>query len=122
LVPEENILGMMYGQAEELFALLRAVPEKEAGVRHAPYTWSVREVVGHMMDAERVFAYRALRFARGDATPLPGFEENEYVRAAEFDRYPLIELVAEFEAIRRTTFWLFRHLTEEAWGRTGVAN
>src|SRR5262249_46525225 len=97
LVPEDDVLAALQAQLDDVLALLRAAPEAEGPARHPPYTWSVKEVVGHMTDTERVFGYRALRFARGDATPLPGFDENAYARAADSDRRPLAALVAEFE-------------------------
>ena len=122
LVPDTDVLAAMRSQLEQTLALLRDVPEAEANKRHPPYTWSVKEVVGHLTDSERVFGYRALRFARGDATPLPGFDENAYARMAEFDRCSLSGLVAEFEAVRRSHLSLFRHLPEAAWERRGVAN
>jgi hypothetical protein len=78
--------------------------------------------VGHLIDSERIFTGRALRFARNDATPIPGFEQDDYVRNATFDAYPLSELAAEFEAVRKCTLFLFRHMDEEAWIRRGVAN
>jgi len=82
----------------------------------------VNEMLGHVIDSERIFAARAFRFARSDATPLPGFEQDDYVRNASFDSYPLHELAAELESVRRSTIFLFRHLSEEAWMRAGVAN
>src|SRR5205807_115721 len=81
-----------------------------------------KEVLGHLIDSERIFGERALRFARGDAAELPGFEENDYVRQARFDDVPLAELVAEFEHLRRSHLWFFRHLHADAWGRSGIAN
>jgi hypothetical protein len=122
LVPEDDIVPAMEKELEQTLTLLRGVPEKEALVHHAPYTWSIKEVVGHVADTERIFGYRALRIARGDTTPLPGFDENVYARAAAFDRCPLRELIAEFEVVRRSHLWLFRHLPDEAWTRKGVAN
>jgi hypothetical protein len=122
LVPEDDILAALEEQSEQMFGLLRAVPEAQGGVRHPPYTWSIREVVGHLTDSERIFACRALRFARGDATPLPGFDENAYARVAAFDRLPLADLVSELETARHSHLWLFRNLPAEAWLRTGVAN
>ncbi|HEV3448117.1 MAG TPA: DinB family protein [Gemmataceae bacterium] len=122
LVPEDDIVPAMEKELEQTLTLLRSVPEKEALVHHAPYTWSIKEVVGHLTDTERIFGYRALRIARGDTTPLPGFDENAYAQAAAFDRCPLPELIAEFEAVRRSHLWLFRHLPNEAWTRKGVAN
>src|SRR5687768_3417258 len=88
LVPEEDVLGAMESQLGEVLSLLCKVPEAEAIVLHPPYTWTIKQVLGHLIDGERIFAYRALRFARGDATELPGFEENDYAREGEFDRLP----------------------------------
>jgi hypothetical protein len=122
LVPETDVVAALAAQLDEVFPFLRAVPEAQGNVRHAPYTWSVKEVVGHLTDCERVFGYRALRFARGDATPLPGFDENAYAPAAESDRVPLADLVAEFEALRRSHVWMFRNLPDAAWPRAGEAN
>jgi hypothetical protein len=122
LVPEDDILAVLESQGQEMIALLRPVPEEQGGVRHPPYTWSIKEVVGHLTDSERIFAARALRFARGDAAPLPGFDEEVYARVAAFDRLPLAALVSELEAARRSHVWLFRNLPAEAWRRTGVAN
>jgi hypothetical protein len=122
LVPEDDILAALEGQLGETLAVLRAAPEGQGNVRHPPYTWTVKEVVGHMADTERVMGYRALRFARGDATPLPGFDEQVYVPAGGFDRIPLRDLTAEFEAVRRSHLHLFRHLPQAAWARSGKAN
>jgi hypothetical protein len=122
LVPEEDVLAALEGELAATLALLRSIPEAQAAVRHPPYTWTIKEVVGHLTDTERVFGYRALRIARGDATPRAGFDENAYARAADCDRHPLSELAAEFEAVRRSHVWLFRHLPGDAWTRRGVAN
>ncbi len=122
LVPDGDILATLDRQLAEVNGLLRGVSEAVGNTRHPPYTWSVKEVVGHLIDSERVFGYRALRFARGDTTPLPGFDENAYARAAHFDSYPLAELLDEFELLRRSHLHLFRHLDAEAWDRRGVAN
>jgi hypothetical protein len=112
----------MTEQLDEFVPFLRAIPESQGDVCHAPYTWTVKQVVGHLIDAERIFAYRALRFARGDATPLPAFEENDYAKAVPYERLALPDLVSEFEAVRRSTLWLFRNLPEESWTRVGIAN
>jgi hypothetical protein len=122
LVPETDIVNALDTQMDETLAVLRTVSEATSVVRHPPYTWSVKEVIGHLTDCERIFGYRALRFARGDTTSLPGFEENDYARTGEFDRVPLRELAAEFEAVRRSTIALFKHLPETAWSRGGQAN
>jgi hypothetical protein len=122
LVPEEEIVPALEAQLEDMLSLLRGVPEEQASVRHAPYTWSIKQVVGHVTDAERIFAGRALRFARSDPSPLPGFDENAYARVAGFDRLPLGDVVSELEAVRRANLWLFRHLPDAAWSRSGEAN
>jgi hypothetical protein len=122
LVGEYDIVPALERQREEMFAFLRAIPEAQGNVRHPPYTWSIKEVVGHLTDSERVFGYRALRFARADSTPLPGFDENAYSLAAQFDRVSLAGLVSEFEALRLSHLWLFRNLPDAAWPRTGDAN
>jgi hypothetical protein len=122
LVEGDDALAAMRAQEADLVAFLRAVPEAVGDVRHAPYTWSVKEVVGHITDAERIFSCRALRFGRADATPLPGFDENGYVRGGEFDRCALQDLVAGFEAARRSSVMLFQTLPDAAWLRVGEAN
>jgi hypothetical protein len=122
VLDEDDIITTHEQQLAEVLALLGPVAEDVGNVRHAPYTWSVNEVIGHMIDCERIFGYRAMRIARGDAAPLPGFDENAYVRAAESDRCRLCDLVAEFEAVRRSHLWLLRHLPETAWTRSGEAN
>jgi len=103
-------------------ALLEAMPEQSARYRYAPGKWSVKEIVGHMADSERVLAYRALRFARGDTTPLPGFDENHYVAAAGFDDRALDDLLAEWASVRDATRTLAESLNAESLQRVGTAN
>ena len=122
LVPEDDVLQAMKSQTEELFPFLRGITEEVACLRHPPYTWSVKEVIGHLLDAERIFAYRALRFARNDATPLASFDENAYMQAAEFDRYAFRDLVEEFDALRRSNQLFFNNLPATAWSRIGIAS
>ena len=122
LVPDGDVVTVLERQLDGLLALLRPVSEKVGNTRHAPYTWSVKEVVGHVTDAERVFGYRALCVARGDQTPLPGFDENAYVPLARFDACRLSDLVSQFEHLRRSHLLLFRSLPADAWARRGVAN
>jgi DinB superfamily len=122
LLPAGDILGVLEEQTEQLTAFFRRIPEAEAARRHPPYTWSVKEVVGHVTDAERVFGYRALCIARQDQTPLPGFDENAYVKNAGFDAYRLSDLAAEFEFLRRSHLCFFRGLPGAAWQYRGVAN
>jgi hypothetical protein len=122
LVPEDAVLPALAAQLDEMLTFLRSVPEASAVVCHPPYTWTVKDVVGHITDGERVFGYRALRFGRGDTTPLAGFDENLFAGAAESNRLPLADVVNEFEAARRSNVYLFRNLPEAAWTRFGEAN
>jgi hypothetical protein len=115
-------LEMLASQLESVPDLLATVPESRAGYRYAPEKWSIKEVLGHLCDGERVFAYRMMRIARGDATPLPGFDEGEFVRAGDFDARPLADIVAEWTAARRATLMLARGLGDNVWGRMGDAN
>jgi uncharacterized damage-inducible protein DinB len=122
LVPDGDILASLRQQMNETLALLRSIPESQAAHRYAPGKWSIKELLGHLMDTERIFAYRALRFARGDRTRLPGFDQDDYIRNASFEDYPLNDLAAEFEHVRQASIFLFQHLNEEDWGRSGAAN
>src|ERR1051325_378197 len=121
-VPEGGIVETLRRQSADTLALLRSLTEEQAASRYAEGKWSVKELVGHICDGERVFAYRALRFARGDETPLPGFEQDDYVRNGGFDKRSLIDLASEYEYVRRSTIALFASLDEEAWERLGTSN
>ena len=121
-VPDEAIGARLAAQIDELGALLRPLDDSAALARYAEGKWSIKEVVGHLIDAERIFAYRLLRIGRGDATPLPGFDENAYVPAGEFDQRSLADLRAEFQAVRLGTQALVESLPAEAWGRRGEAS
>src|SRR4051812_925696 len=103
LVGDGDIVTILESQIKDTVASLRAIPDARGTYRYAEGKWSVNEVLGHLIDGERIFSNRALRFARADRTPLPGFEQDDYVPAAEFDKYPLSELVSEFECVRRDT-------------------
>ena len=102
--------------------LLAATSPEKAEFRYAEGKWSVKEVVGHLSDAERVFAYRALRIGRADTTDLPGFDENAYVPAGRFGARTLADLVAEFASVRAASLTLFRSFDAEAIARRGTAN
>lgn len=121
-VPQGDIIAQLAKQADETAALLAGVSAEKAEYRYAPGKWSIKEVVGHLADAERVFAYRALRFARGDTYPLHSFDENAYVPAGEFGRRSLPELAEELRAVRGATIALLRGLPEETMTRSGVAS
>jgi DinB family protein len=122
LVSEGDILAILEKQALALAALLSQRHEADGDLRYAPAKWSVREVLGHVIDTERVFAYRALRIARNDRTPIEGFEQDDYVKYGPFGQCSLAGLVEEFTSVRMATVSLFRELDEAAWVRRGVAN
>lgn len=122
LVPAGDILEILSLQREELAKLVGPLNDAQALVHHPPYTWSIKQVVGHLTDCERIFGYRAMRLARHDSTPLASFDENAYMALADFDRCPLGELLAEFELLRRSHLKLFRHLTPQAWLYCGTVN
>jgi hypothetical protein len=122
LVPGDNIVTTLSSQIEETLALLRVLSESQGELRYAPGKWSIKEVIGHLIDAERIFTYRALRMARSDQTPLPGFDENFYVETGNFGDRRIAELADEFHALRKSSVYFFRHLGEEAWARRGVAS
>jgi hypothetical protein len=122
LVPAGDVVETLERQGAETLALLRGLSEEQAASRYEPGKWSVKEVVGHIIDGERIFAYRALRFARGDRTPLPGFEQDDYVSGGDFDARTLSDLTDEFGHVRRATLALLRPLGEAEWRRTGTAS
>jgi|SRR5271156_15492 len=122
LVQGEDILSALDQQRRQTMMLLSCRDEEDGNFRYAPGKWSTKEVLGHVCDSERVFAYRALRISRADATPLEGFEQDDYVRNGPFEHRPLADLVEEFIAVRRATFSLLRNLDESAWMRRGLAN
>ena len=121
-VPKGELLQVLEDQRRETQQLLAGLPEAKALHRYAPDKWSIKEVVGHLTDSERVFAYRALRFARADDKPLQGFDEKAWVPPGRFDVRPLMDLAAELDAVRRATTALFRGLDAEALARRGTAN
>ena len=122
LVPTGDIIDIMTAQIEALRALLEPVGEKGAGYAYAPGKWTIREVVGHLTDTERVFAYRATAFARGDAQPLPGFDQDKWMPFGKFDERKLADLLDEFSDTRRSSLALVRGMPEEALARKGVAS
>ena len=121
-VPDGDIVDILSRQISETLALLNSIPDSRADYKYQPEKWSIKEVVGHMGDAERVFSYRALRFSRGDATPVEGFDENTYVANSPFARASLANLTNELEHIRRATIHLFANLDAAAMEQRGVAN
>jgi hypothetical protein len=115
-------LDQLAVQVDDTVRLLQPLSEQMAGYRYAPEKWTVREVVGHVIDTERVLAARALHFARRDPAPLPGFDQDPYVTEARSDARQLHSLLAELQAVRRATLALFRNVPDEAWGYRGTAS
>jgi hypothetical protein len=122
LVQSNDILSTLDEQRRQTLLLLSGRSENDGNFRYAPDKWSLKEVLGHINDSERILGYRALRIARNDQTPIEGFEQDDYVRYAPFARCTLEDLVEDFIAVRRATLSLFRNLDEPAWTRRGVAN
>jgi len=122
LVPSGDFLEMLQEQREDLTRLLSALSDQQADFRYAQGKWSIKEVLGHITDAERIFAYRLLRIARNDKTPLASFEQDGYIHKGNFDARKLKDLLEEFSAVREATIFLVRSLDDAAWLRRGVAS
>jgi uncharacterized damage-inducible protein DinB len=122
LVPDGDVTAMLAEQLDETLELLRPLDDAQACSRYAPGKWSVKEVVTHLIDAERVFMYRALSFGRGATDSLPSFDENAWAPASAPDGIPLDELLDEFAAVRSATVSLLAHFPREAWARRGIAS
>lgn len=121
-VPGGDIRAILALGLDETLRLLLEVPAEKEDFAYAPGKWTVKEVAGHLVDAERVFAYRALRFGRGDETPLSGFEQDEYVRRGGFGGRALVDLASEYEHLRRANLLLFNGFEPEVLDRRGVAS
>jgi len=121
-VAGENITEQLADQLGEVEELFGSLDDTAALARYAAGKWSVKEVLGHLTDAERIFGYRLLRIARGDRTPLPGFDENAYVPAGRFDSRPLRSLMDEFRSVRLSTLAMIQGLPLEGWTRRGEAS
>ena len=121
-VSDEPLSQQLMDQAREVERRFETVTDRQALARYAEGKWSIKELLGHLCDTERILSYRLLRIARGDTTPLPGYDENAYVPAGRFDERPLPMLLAEFRAVRLSTSALLEGLPEEAWTRWGEAN
>lgn len=122
LVPEGDVLELLRRQVDDTVALVGRLNDREADFRYAEGKWSVKEVIGHVADTERIMVYRALCFARGETAALPGFEENEYVARAKFGGRTLGDLLAELKLVRAGTVPFFAGLDAEELMRRGTAN
>ncbi len=117
-----NVFAALSQQIDQLHTALGTLSDEQALFRDAPNEWSIKEIVGHLNDGERVFSYRLLRISRNDPAPLTGFEQNDYVREACFDNHPFGDLLQEFEHLRRANILAINNMSEEAVLRKGTAS
>jgi hypothetical protein len=122
LITDDDILSTIEQQSSEMQRLLSSLDETRAAHRYESGKWSVKEVIGHIIDGERIFGYRSLAIARGETAPLPGFDENDYVANANFDQWRIGDLAELYAVARRSTIIFFRNLAPEAWERRGTAS
>jgi hypothetical protein len=118
----DDVVALLQQQAEELPGLFAGISEERSQHRYEPGKWSIREVLNHISDTERAFTFRALWFARGFDTALPGFDQNIAAAGASSDRYSWASHIEDFRAVRAATVTLFRNLPEDAWSKTGIAS
>jgi hypothetical protein len=121
-VSESDIMAVLRSEIDDLDVLLNRVPPEKEAWAYAEGKWTIREVVGHLIDGERVFGYRALCIARGETQNLPGFEQDDYLRTAPYNHIELEDLLSELRLVRLSNIAMFRNLDEEAWNRVGIAN
>ncbi|MFK9090989.1 DinB family protein [Bacillus salipaludis] len=122
LVADGDLLTILKENLDETIALFKEVTEEEGHFRYAPGKWSIKEVLGHMTDTERIMSYRLLRVGRGDQTPLAGFDENDYINGSQFDQLSNKAILEDFTAVRNATITLMQNMADEAWARIGFAN
>lgn len=121
-VPRGDIRGILTSQLAETVDVLQGIPDERSLHRYAPGKWSIREVVNHLNDCERLFVFRAFWFARGFDSPLPSFDQDVAASAAGADRWSWDSLVQEFRAVRGATLAFFETLPEDAWAKRGIAS
>lgn len=119
---EGNVLNELKEQAEQFPTFIRSIPKAKENYAYAPGKWTIKELIGHIIDTERIMAYRALRFARNDDQNLPGFDENEYVKHSHYSERSLESLAEEFTLVRKANLFLFESFNEEELVRRGLAN
>jgi hypothetical protein len=122
LAPAGKPADILKEQQQQLIHFLNNLDETKADYRYAAEKWSIKEIAGHLIDVERIFCYRALCFARNDKTALPGFDEDEYVKAAQFDKRSWTDLIDEFTIVRQSSIALFSRFNAGEWRRRGTAN
>jgi hypothetical protein len=122
LVEGNDLVSALENQIDQTTSLLATIPEEKGTWRYAEGKWSIKELVGHLIDTERVMAYRALRFSRNDTTELEGFDQDPYIENADFDSCKLSDLTKQFELVRQSNIFMFNSLSENAWNRSGIAS
>jgi uncharacterized damage-inducible protein DinB len=122
LVPEDNLLTLLKGNLVKTIELFESLSEEDGLFRYAENKWSIKEVLGHMADTERIMSYRLLRVGRGDQTALAGFNENDYVQSSQINKLPIKSILEDFIATRKATLTLFQNMPEESWANIGFAN
>jgi uncharacterized damage-inducible protein DinB len=122
LVPDGDLRRLLPVIFDANFRVMRSIPQEMEQYRYASGKWSIREMIGHMIDTERVFSYRALCVGRGDTTPLPSFDENAYAATARYNDIPLDQILGELMAVHASTVMLFENMSDDAWDRRGTAS
>ena len=122
LVSDAEILNQLASQIGEFRNVLDSISEDQASVLHEPYTWTIKQVVGHLIDVEKVFGYRALRFGSGDVRPILGMEQDSWVDYTDYETPTLEALVEELEYSRKANLCFFKRLKPEAWNSQGTAD
>lgn len=122
LIDSDNILAVLNRQISDFSKLLSEIPEEKGVFRYAEGKWSINELVGHLIDTERIMAYRALRFSRNDKTDLEGFDQDPYIENSDFDGCKLSDLAQQFKVVRQSNIFMFEGLASEAWDRSGKAS
>ncbi|MEO6333484.1 MAG: DinB family protein [Pyrinomonadaceae bacterium] len=122
LVTPTDVMSMLGEQTTQLQDILNGMPEEKGEFRYAEGKWSIKELLGHVIDGERMFAYRVLRISRGDATPIEGFEQDGYIENANSNHRSLADLLEEFSLLRRANMIFFKNLDGDGWSRIGTAS
>lgn len=122
LVEETDVVSAMQEQLAEVNELFSNVTDEKGLYTYAEGKWTIKELLGHLIDGERIFAYRAFRFSRADQTPLPGFDQNPYIENADYNLVKIDDLLAEFALLRQSNIFMFRNLSEVMWNQTGIAS
>lgn len=122
LVQDADVVSAMQKQLDNLTNLFSQATDEQGVYTYESGKWTIKELLGHLIDGERVFAYRAFRFSRADETPLPGFDQDPYIENANYNSINIADLLAEFSLLRQSNILFFKNLTDEMWDRTGIAS